>query len=264
MLVLFQFLSYIGQRTISICRTFGRASLMLFGAVIPLSIKKIGKSSELLIKQLYIVGVQSIAVIVVAGLFIGMVLSFQGYMVLVDYGAESVLGKMVVLSLLRELGPVITALLFAGRAGSALTAEISLMKATDQLSSLEIMAVDPLKYIIAPRFLAGLISMPFLAMIFVVVGIWGAQLVGVYWQGMDHASFWSAIQSSIELTKDLGKSLIKCLIFSVTVTWIALFNGYDSNPTSEGIGHATTRTVVHSSLAILVLDFGLTVLMFRN
>ncbi|WP_428775506.1 lipid asymmetry maintenance ABC transporter permease subunit MlaE [Vibrio sp.] len=252
----------VGRRWLDISASFGRASLMLFGALTarPQPIKNF----PLLIKQLYSVGVQSLAIIVLSGLFIGMVLSLQGYVILVDFGAEGALGQMVALSLLRELGPVVTALLFAGRAGSALTAEIGLMKATEQLSSLEMMAVDPLKRIIAPRLWAGLISMPLLAMIFMAVGIYGGQLVGVDWKGIDHGSFWSAMQASVELGQDIGNSLIKSLVFAVTITWIALFNGYDSVPTSEGISQATTRTVVHSSLAVLGLDFVLTALMFGN
>lgn len=256
------FVSRIGRRSLSVCEAFGRASLMLAGAAVgrPRPIKHF----PLLIKQLYSVGVQSMAIIMVSGLFIGMVLSLQGYVVLIDYGAESALGQMVALSLLRELGPVVTALLFAGRAGSALTAEIGLMKATEQISSLEMMAVDPLKRVIAPRLWAGIISMPLLAMIFMAVGIWGGQLVGVDWKGIDHGSFWSAMQSSVELGHDIGNSTVKCVFFAFTVTWIALFNGYDAIPTSEGISRATTRTVVHSSLAVLGLDFVLTALMFGN
>lgn len=255
-------LQNIGNRTLSVCRSWGRASLMLVGALFnkPQPVNNF----PLLVKQLYSIGVQSLAIIIVSGLFIGMVLSLQGFVVLIDYGAEGSLGQMVALSLLRELGPVVTALLFAGRAGSALTAEIGLMKATEQLSSLEMMAVDPLKRVIAPRLWAGLISMPLLAMIFMAVGIWGGQLVGVDWKGIDHGSFWSAMQSSVELGRDIGNSFIKCIVFAITVTWIALFNGYDAIPTSEGISKATTRTVVHSSLAVLGLDFVLTALMFGN
>ncbi|AMG02890.2 lipid asymmetry maintenance ABC transporter permease subunit MlaE [Vibrio mimicus] len=257
-----RWVSSIGKRTLSVSETFGRASLMLFGALVgrPQPIRNF----PLLVRQLYSIGVQSLAIIMVSGLFIGMVLSLQGYVILVDYGAETSLGQMVALSLLRELGPVVTALLFAGRAGSALTAEIGLMKATEQLSSLEMMAVDPLKRVIAPRFWAGVISMPLLAMIFMAVGIWGSQLVGVDWKGIDHGSFWSAMQASVELGQDIGNSTIKCVVFAFTVTWIALFNGYDAIPTSEGISRATTRTVVHSSLAVLGLDFVLTALMFGN
>ncbi|CAH8183946.1 lipid asymmetry maintenance ABC transporter permease subunit MlaE [Vibrio aestuarianus] len=257
-----QWVEGLGRSTLQFCQAFGKASLMLFGALSgrPRPIQNF----PLLMKQLYSVGVQSLAIIVVSGLFIGMVLSLQGYVILVDYGAEGSLGQMVALSLLRELGPVVTALLFAGRAGSALTAEIGLMKATEQLSSLEMMAVDPLKRVIAPRLWAGLISMPLLAMIFMAVGIWGGQIVGVDWKGIDHGSFWSAMRSSVELGQDIGNSMIKCAVFAITVTWIALFNGYDAIPTSEGISRATTRTVVHSSLAVLGLDFVLTALMFGN
>ncbi|SEG59332.1 lipid asymmetry maintenance ABC transporter permease subunit MlaE [Vibrio hangzhouensis] len=251
-----------GRRTLSLCQAWGRASFMLAGVL--LSRPQPKRHFPLLLKQLHNVGVQSLAIIMVSGLFIGMVLSLQGYVVLVDYGAEGSLGQMVALSLLRELGPVVTALLFAGRAGSALTAEIGLMKTTEQLSSMEMMAVDPLKRVIAPRFWAGVISMPLLAMIFMSIGIWGAQLVGVDWKGIDHGSFWSAMQSSVELGRDIGNSTVKCLVFAITVTWIALFNGYDAIPTSEGISQATTRTVVHSSLAVLGLDFVLTALMFGN
>ncbi|MDB1122897.1 lipid asymmetry maintenance ABC transporter permease subunit MlaE [Vibrio algarum] len=259
---LLSYLENLGINAINRCRSFGRATLMLVGAIFnrPHPIKNF----PLLIKQLYSIGVQSLAIIIVSGLFIGMVLSLQGFVVLIDYGAEGSLGQMVTLSLLRELGPVVTALLFAGRAGSALTAEIGLMKATEQISSLEMMAVDPLKRVIAPRFWAGLISMPLLAMIFITVGIWGGQIVGVDWKGVDHGSFWSAIQSSVQLGRDVGNSFIKCTVFAITVTWIALFNGYDAIPTSEGISKATTRTVVHSSLAVLGLDFVLTALMFGN
>lgn len=257
-----RWVSSVGQRTLAVSEIFGRASLMLFGALVgrPQPIRHF----PLLVRQLYSIGVQSLAIIIVSGLFIGMVLSLQGYVILVDYGAETSLGQMVALSLLRELGPVVTALLFAGRAGSALTAEIGLMKATEQLSSLEMMAVDPLKRVIAPRFWAGVISMPLLAMIFMAVGIWGGQLVGVDWKGIDHGSFWSAMQASVELGQDIGNSTIKCVVFAFTVTWIALFNGYEAIPTSEGISRATTRTVVHSSLAVLGLDFVLTALMFGN
>ncbi|WED26367.1 lipid asymmetry maintenance ABC transporter permease subunit MlaE [Vibrio sp. DW001] len=259
---LLNYLESLGANAISRCQSFGRATIMLSGAIFnrPHPIKNF----PLLIKQLYSIGVQSLAIIVVSGLFIGMVLSLQGFVVLIDYGAEGSLGQMVTLSLLRELGPVVTALLFAGRAGSALTAEIGLMKATEQISSLEMMAVDPLKRVIAPRFWAGLISMPLLAMIFITVGIWGGQIVGVDWKGVDHGSFWSAIQSSVQLGRDVGNSFIKCMVFAITITWIALFNGYDAIPTSEGISKATTRTVVHSSLAVLGLDFVLTALMFGN
>lgn len=256
------FVQQVGARAMSVSRSMGRATFVLAGAIVgkPQS----AKMFPLLIQQIHSVGVRSLAIIIVSGLFIGMVLSLQGYLVLSDFGAETSLGQMVALSLLRELGPVVTALLFAGRAGSALTAEIGLMKATEQLSSLEMMAVDPLRRVIAPRFWAGVISMPMLAMIFMIVGIWGGQLVGVDWKGIDHGSFWSVMQSSVDLHYDIVNSFLKSLVFAIAVTWIALFNGYDAIPTSEGISRATTRTVVHSSLAVLGLDFVLTALMFGN
>ena len=250
----------LGKKTIERLAAVGRASLMLFGAIFtkPNPVK----GFPLLIKQLHVVGVLSLMIILVSGLFIGMVLALQGYTVLVDYGAEGSLGQMVSLSLLRELGPVVTALLFAGRAGSALTAEIGLMKATEQLTSLEMMAVDPLKRIVAPRFWAGVISMPILALMFSSVGLIGAHLVGVEWLGVDSGGFWSVMQASVEFRADIMNGVIKSFIFAIVVTWIAIFKGYDAIPTSEGISQATTQTVVQSSLAVLGLDFVLTALMF--
>jgi phospholipid/cholesterol/gamma-HCH transport system permease protein len=260
--MLLRALASLGRSGINTSASFGRAGLMLFNALI--GRPEPGKQWPLLLKQLYSVGVQSLLIIMVSGLFIGMVLGLQGYIVLTTYSAEASLGMMVALSLLRELGPVVTALLFAGRAGSALTAEIGLMKATEQISSLEMMAVDPLRRIVAPRFWAGLISMPLLTIIFVAIGIWGGSVVGVDWKGIDSGFFWSAMQSAVEWKKDLLNCLIKSVVFAITVTWIPIFNGYDAVPTSEGISRATTRTVVHSSLAVLGLDFVLTALMFGN
>jgi phospholipid/cholesterol/gamma-HCH transport system permease protein len=253
-------LANIGASAIAKIRSFGRASIMLFGAIIakPQFIKNV----PLTIKQIYAVGVQSLLIIVVSGLFIGMVMALQAYTILVGYGAEGSLGPMVALSLLRELGPVVSALLFAGRAGSALTAEIGLMKATEQLSSLEMMAVDPLRRIIAPRFWAGMISLPMLAIIFSAVGILGGHVVGVDWLGVDSGSFWSIMQSTVEWQKDVVNGIIKSAVFAFVIVWIATYKGYDSIPTSEGISKATTETVVCSSLAVLGLDFVLTALMF--
>ncbi|MBG6028138.1 MULTISPECIES: lipid asymmetry maintenance ABC transporter permease subunit MlaE [Proteus] len=255
-------LSRIGTRALAIFATFGRAGIMLFRALV--GKPEFRKQWPLLLKQLYNVGVQSLLIIMVSGLFIGMVLGLQGYLVLTTFSAEASLGMMVALSLLRELGPVVTALLFAGRAGSALTAEIGLMKATEQISSLEMMAVDPLRRVVAPRFWAGLISMPLLSLIFVAIGIWGGAIVGVDWKGIDEGFFWASMQGAVEWRLDLVNCFIKSVVFAITVTWIALFNGYDAIPTSEGISRATTRTVVHSSLAVLGLDFVLTALMFGN
>ncbi|WP_218352211.1 lipid asymmetry maintenance ABC transporter permease subunit MlaE [Alteromonas lipotrueiana] len=249
----------LGAGAISQVASIGRAGVMLFGAIF--AIPRL-KNVPLTLQQMFVVGVQSLLIIVVSGLFIGMVMALQGYTILVDYGAEGSLGPMVALSLLRELGPVVTALLFAGRAGSALTAEIGLMKATEQLSSLEMMAVDPLRRVVAPRFWAGFISMPMLALIFSSVGILGGHLVGVDWLGVDAGSYWSLMQSSVEFGSDIGNGIIKSLVFALVVTWIAIFRGYDCTPTSEGISKATTQTVVYSSLAVLGLDFILTALMF--
>ncbi|GEK08797.1 lipid asymmetry maintenance ABC transporter permease subunit MlaE [Pseudoalteromonas sp. McH1-7] len=256
------FLQKIGHKTLSRFAALGRATNMLFGALF--SLPNFRKGTPLLIKQLYMVGHQSLLIIMVSGLFIGMVLALQGYTVLVGYGAEDSLGPLVALSLLRELGPVVTALLFAGRAGSALTAEIGLMKATEQLSSLEMMAIDPLKRVIAPRFWAGFISMPLLALIFSAIAILGAHLVGVDWLGVDSGSFWSIMQSQVSFQKDILNGLIKSFVFALLVTWIALYKGYDCVPTSEGISKATTETVVHSSLAVLGFDFVLTAVMFSS
>lgn len=256
------FLASLGRGAIDKCAAFGRAGLMLFNAVVGRPAFR--KHGPLLIHQLYNVGVLSMVIIVVSGLFIGMVLGLQGYLVLTTYGAENSLGMLVALSLLRELGPVVSALLFAGRAGSALTAEIGLMKATEQLSSMEMMAVDPLRRVVSPRFWAGVISLPMLSLIFVAVGIWGGSLVGVSWKGLDSGFFWSAMQNAVDWRLDLLNCVIKSVVFAVTVTWIALFNGYDAIPTSAGISRATTRTVVHASLAVLGLDFVLTALMFGN
>lgn len=255
-------LQLLGQNTLVLVSGLGRAVIMLLSAL--LHKPNIRKGTPLLLQQLYNVGVMSLVIIVVSGGFIGMVLALQGYTILVDYGAEASLGPMVALSLLRELGPVVSALLFAGRAGSALTAEIGLMKATEQLSSLEMMAVDPLRRIIAPRFWAGFISLPLLAAIFSAVGILGAHLVGVNWLGVDAGTFWSVMQNQVDFNKDILNGVIKSIIFAFVVTWIAIYKGYDCVPTSEGISRATTSTVVQSSLLVLALDFILTALMFAR
>ncbi len=254
-----QMLQKLGRNTISTFSAVGAASIMLFGAIFAAPrLKNIG----LTVHQMYVVGVQSLLIIMVSGLFIGMVMALQGYTILVNYGAEGSLGPMVALSILRELGPVVTALLFAGRAGSALTAEIGLMKATEQLSSLEMMAVDPLRRVISPRFWAGVISMPMLAIIFSAVGILGGHLVGVDWLGVDAGSYWSIMQATVDWNEDVINGIIKAIVFALVVVWIALYKGYSCIPTSEGISKATTETVVFSSLAILGLDFILTAVMF--
>ncbi len=252
-------ISDFGAAAIKSVQALGRSGFMLFGALV--GKPQFRKHTPLLLKQLHVLGVQSLLIILMSGFFIGMVLGLQGYVVLVDFAAEANVGQLVALALLRELGPVVTALLFAGRAGSALTAEIGLMKATEQLSSLEMMAVDPLRRVIGPRFWAGVIAMPILAVLFTAVGVIGGSLIGVDWKGIDGGSFWSVMQNTVA-TKDLVYGFIKSLVFAFTVVWVALFNGYDCVPTAEGISQATTQTVVHASLLVLGLDFVLTAIMF--
>jgi phospholipid/cholesterol/gamma-HCH transport system permease protein len=249
-----------GRSGLDFCAAVGRASIFLLRAIVGLSLS--GKGLKLLARQIYRVGVLSLIIIIVSGLFIGMVLGLQGYSILVDYGSEQAVGQMVALTLVRELGPVVTALLFAGRAGSALTAEIGLMKATEQLSSMEMMGVDPLKRVIAPRLWAGFISMPILAAIFSMVGIFGGMLISVDWLGVYDGAFWSNMQKAVEFNNDVINGMIKAVVFGWVCTWIAVFQGYDLVPTSEGISAATTKTVVYSSLSVLGLDFLLTAVMF--
>lgn len=219
---------------------------------------------HLIIKELFSSGVMSLIIIGVAGTFVGMVLGLQGYETLKRYGSESALGSLVALSLVRELGPVLAALLFASRAGSAMTAEIGLMKATEQIAAMEMMAVSPVARVVAPRFWAGVISMPLLAAIFSAMGVFGGYLVGVVLIGVDEGSFWSQMQSAVDVRNDILNGIIKSCVFGVAVTLIALFEGFDAPPTAEGVSGATTRTVVESSLAILMLDFILTAFMFRG
>ncbi|MBA1271938.1 lipid asymmetry maintenance ABC transporter permease subunit MlaE [Stutzerimonas azotifigens] len=251
-----------GRAGLDVLAALGRSTLFMGHALFGRG--GLNNSLELLVRQLYSVGVLSLAIVVVSGIFIGMVLALQGYSILASYGSEQAVGQMVALTLLRELGPVVTALLFAGRAGSALAAEIGNMKATEQLSSLEVIGVDPLKYIIAPRLWAGFISLPLLTVIFSVVGIWGGAVVAVDWLGVYEGSYWANMQNSVSFTSDVLNGVIKSVVFALVVTWIAVFQGYDCEPTSEGISRATTRTVVYASLAVLGLDFILTALMFGD
>lgn len=219
---------------------------------------------HLTVKEMFSSGVMSLIIILVAGTFVGMVLGLQGYETLKRYGSESALGTLVALSLVRELGPVLSALLFASRAGSAMTAEIGLMKATEQIAAMEMMAVNPIARVIAPRFWAGVMSMPLLSALFSAMGVFGGYVVGVVMIGVDEGSFWSQMQSSVDFQHDVLNGVIKSFVFGVAVTLIALFEGYDAPPTAEGVSGATTRTVVQSSLAILILDFILTAFMFRG
>lgn len=255
-------LQAIGSRTINAVWRMGYASRFFVLTLIysGLSFRRF----RLTVKEMFFSGVMSIIIILVAGMFVGMVLGLQGYETLKRYGSESALGTLVALSLVRELGPVLAALLFASRAGSAMTAGIGLMKATEQIAAMEMMAVNPIARLIAPRFWAGVFSMPLLASIFSVMGVFGGYVVGVIVIGVDEGSFWSQMQDAVDFQHDILNGLIKSFVFGVAVTVIALFEGFDAPPTAEGVAGATTRTVVQSSLAILFLDFILTAFMFRG
>ena len=215
------------------------------------------------IKQILFVGNYSFVIIAVSGLFVGFVLGLQGYYTLNRYGSEQALGLLVALSLVRELGPVVAALLFAGRAGTSLTAEIGLMKAGEQLTAMEMMAIDPLRFVLGPRFWAGVISMPILDAIFSAVGVIGGYVVGVLMIGVDSGAFWSQMQGGVDVWQDVGNGVLKSIVFGFAVTFVALYQGYEAKPTPEGVARATTRTVVYASLAVLGLDFLLTALMFN-
>ena len=218
----------------------------------------------LTIREIYFSGVLSLVIILVSGLFVGMVLGLQGYNTLERYGSSEALGVLVALSLVRELGPVVAGLLFASRAGSAITAEIGLMKATEQISAMEMMAVDPLARVAAPRFIGGVFSMPLLAVLFSAVGILGGHFVGVDLLGVDDGAFWGQMQARVDWHHDVVNGIIKSVVFGIVATWIAVFEGYDCVPTSEGVSRATTRTVVYTSLWVLGLDFVMTGLMFNE
>lgn len=220
------------------------------------------RRGRLIVEQVHFLGNHSLSIIAVSGLFVGFVLSLQGYYTLQRYGSEDALGLLVALSLVRELGPVVTALLFAGRAGTSLTAEIGLMKAGEQLAAMEMMAVEPVRRVLAPRFWAGVIAMPLLAAVFSAVGIMGGWLVGVVLIGVDSGSFWSQMQGGVDVFADVGNGLVKSIVFGITVTFVALLEGYSCRATPEGVSRATTRTVVVASLAVLALDFVMTALMF--
>lgn len=255
-------LAYLGRSGLEFFRRLGRAVLFLLRVLT--GVPGILLRVELLMAQLYSVGVLSMQIILLSGLNVGMVLGLQMYNTLEGFGAEASLGPVVALSLVREFGPVVTALLFAGRAGSALTAEIGLMKATEQLSGMEMMAVDPIRRVVAPRFLAGIISMPLLAAMFSAVGVLGGYFVGVGLLGVDDGAFWSQMQANVDYKEDVLNGIIKSVVFGVVATWIAIFEGYDAVPTTEGVSRATTRTVVHTAFAVLALDFVLTALMLGD
>jgi phospholipid/cholesterol/gamma-HCH transport system permease protein len=222
------------------------------------------KRPALISEQIHFIGNYSLLIIAVSGAFVGMVLGLQFYYNLTEFGAEGKLGQLVGLSLLRELGPVVTALLFAGRAGTSLTAEIGLMKAGEQLSAMEMMAVNPLQRVLAPRLIAGMVAMPVLAIVFSAIGVLGGYLVGVQLLGLDEGAFWSQMQGNIDVRRDIMNGVLKSFVFGVAVTFTALFQGYEAQPTPEGVSRATTRTVVIASLMVLGLDFIMTALMFNK
>ena len=251
-----------GHNGLTLTMNLGRAGLFIYRTLIRRP--RFMKSFPLVLQEIYSVGVLSLLITAVSGLFIGMVVGLQGHNTLDKFGATSQLGQLIALSVARELGPVVTALLFAGRAGSALTAEIGLMKATEQLASMEMMGVDPLWRVIAPRFWAGFISMPLLSLIFCAISIIGGYLVGVIWLGLDAGTFWNNMQASVDFYNDIVSGVIKSIVFGFIVTWIAVYQGFDAVPTAEGIGRATTRSVVYSSLAVLGIDFILTAMMLKG
>ena len=251
-----------GEFSLSILAATGRAALLLLQLVV--NIPLLARRHELLLEQLYRVGVLTLPIIVVAALFVGMVLALQGYNTLIDFGAESSLGLLVALSLCRELGPVLAGLLFAGRAGAALTAEIGLMKATEQLAGMEMMAVDPVWRILLPRFLAGVISVPLLAILFSAIGVLGGYFLGVSVLGVDQGVFWSAMQQGVDFQQDVMNGIYKSFVFGLLISLLAVFMGYDASATPAGVAAATTQTVVLSSLIVLAMDFSLTSMMFSR
>lgn len=258
-MILFNIFSATGRGALGVLQGIGKMMLFALGVLqaIPAILR-----IKLVLKQVYITGVLSLPIILTAGLFVGMVLGLQGHYILTTFNAEDAVGTMTALSLIRELGPVVAALLFAGRAGSALTAEVGLMKSTEQLSSLEMMGVDPMRYVVMPRIFACVLTLPMLAMIFIALGILGGYGVAVGWLGLDEGAFWAQMAAAVDWRDDVINSFIKALVFAVWIGWVALYQGYEAMPTSEGVSLATTRTVVHSSLGVLALDFVLTSIMF--
>lgn len=249
----------LGNVGINYCVRIGRSGIFLLRALI--LVPKWKQIWPLVSIQLYRVGVLSLVIILLSALFIGMVVALQGYNTLQKFGASQELGQLLALSVVRELGPVVTALLFAGRAGSALTAEIGLMRATEQISSMEMMAVDPMWRVVSPRLWAGFISLPILTILFNLTAIYGGLIVGVDWLGVDRGSFWSNMQAAVSFRLDILNGIIKSIVFGFIVTWIAIYQGYFSEPNAAGISKATTKTVVYASLMILAFDFVLTAVM---
>jgi phospholipid/cholesterol/gamma-HCH transport system permease protein len=257
-----QLLEWIGARTLGVLRSLGRAAFFFVELVlhVPAALRRFG----LVTRQIHAVGNRSMVIILASGLAVGFVLALQMYYALVTYGAAESLGLIVNLSLVRELGPVVTALLFAGRAGTSLTAEIGLMKAGEQLAAMEMMAVDPRARVLAPRFIGGVVAMPLLAILFSTIGILGAYVVAVGLIGVDAGNFWGLMQDRVDVWRDVGNGIVKSFVFGVICTAVALYQGYETQATPEGVAYATTRTVVISSLCVLGMDFVLTALMFST
>lgn len=256
-----QQIARIGRSGIAFTQSLGQSALLLWMALTAPP-DRLSREFRRLVTQIYFIGVNSVLIVMLSGLFIGMVLALQGHTVLSRFGAVEALGQLVSLTLLRELGPVVAGLLFAGRAGSAITAELGFMKATEQLSALEMMGVDPLAHVLRPRFLAGVISMPILAQIFNAVAILSAWLVSTELLGIDGGSFWANMQQVVDFREDVVNGVIKAVVFGFVITWVALHEGYTAAPNTEGINRSTTRSVVIASLSVLALDFILTALMF--
>jgi len=255
-------LAWLGRACLEVLAAWGRGGLFFFELLqaVPAALRRFG----LVVAQIHAIGNRSLVIILASGLAVGFVLALQMYYALVTFGAAETLGLVVNLALVRELGPVVAALLFAGRAGTSLTAEIGLMKAGEQLSAMELMAIDPKARVLAPRFLGGVISMPLLAALFSTVGILGAYVVAVMLIGIDAGNFWSIMQERVDVWRDVGNGLVKATVFGVICTAVALYQGYETEATPEGVAHATTRTVVTASLAVLAMDFILTALMFST
>jgi phospholipid/cholesterol/gamma-HCH transport system permease protein len=255
-------LQALGARSLTVLRSLGHAALFFIDVLraVPASLRRF----DLVVVQIHAIGNRSLVVILASGMAVGFVLALQMYYALVTYGATESLGLIVNLSLVRELGPVVAALLFAGRAGTSLTAEIGLMKAGEQITAMDMMAVDPRSRVLAPRFIGGFVAMPLLAVLFSVIGILGAYVVAVLMLGLDAGSFWSTMQSKVDVWRDVGNGVVKSIVFGVICTAVALYQGYEAQATPEGVAYATTRTVVISSLAVLGMDFVLTALMFST
>jgi phospholipid/cholesterol/gamma-HCH transport system permease protein len=252
----------LGRFTLGGLRSLGRSAFFFLDLLrfAPAALRRFG----LVVAQVHAIGNRSLLIIAASGLAVGFVLALQMYYALVTYGAAESLGLIVNLALVRELGPVVTALLFAGRAGTSLTAEIGLMKAGEQLAAMELMAIDPRARVLAPRFIGGIVAMPILALVFSAIGILGAYVVAVLLIGVDAGNFWSIMQSRVDVWRDLGNGIVKSAVFGVICTFVALYQGYETQATPEGVAHATTRTVVVSSLGVLGMDFVLTALMFST